>query len=111
MTDAELDEAVARECFGWVKRKDDVFLRDSVFDDPKTPDGPGVVFRPCENPWDAERVWDWLVKHAGGGVSINRWTGTDDSCVAIGSIRFGQRAPDWKRALCLAALEVARAAS
>ena len=99
MTDQELSSRVAVECFGWVPEGQECFReknRDFVF-----------PFTPYNNARDAERVWDWLVER--GSASIRRTVGDAAVSVLTDEASVDLWEPDWKRALCLAALEVASA--
>ena len=126
MTDTELSEAVAREVFN-----EDPCMCPRTEIAPslaRHPRGPfdtksGKHYAcgklPCSirvplDPRDAERVWDWLVQQGVDNTVVRVDRGPDDTGVVIfdgpSMTRGGwsKHAPDWKRALCLAALEVAR---
>lgn len=115
MTDAELDEAVARECLGWTEHEKPPCWVDGngyrMAGRGWNNDGNIEWFSPTTDARDAERVWDWLVKKV-GTVSVMRL----DYGGALGtSVLHGAKRPldlddvdNWKRALALAALEVAR---
>ena len=119
LTDAELDEAVARECFGvQPPRVTRVLSQGEIV--AMEPDeaymAPYRVFTPTTDARDAERVWDWLLTET-PEVAIARdqksarttWHGSN--CLEAVPFR-GYLEPirniNWKRALCEAALQVAR---
>lgn len=123
LSNSDLDAAVARECFGediplgyaLVARGEMNFVHDSM------PVVPGTLWSPTTDARDAERVWLWLVE-----TEANRCNDDLDSpcwdrvavCINFdgsGSVLLDHEdfpafadAADWKRALCLAALAVAR---
>ena len=110
MTDADLSARVAKECFGWHvdgpdwRDADDQWIA-AICDE--FADGSNW-WSPLENASDAERVWDWLREK--GMIVIERRPNGANATVLIRSLNVVKHG-EWKRALCLAALEVARAHS
>jgi len=93
LTDASLDEAVAVEIFGHSHRE--------VCN--ACPNGEATS--PTTDARDAERVWDWLRER--GMTTIERRPNGANASVLVLSQRVVEHG-EWKRALCLAALAVAR---
>ena len=115
LTDAELDEAVARECFG--KRSAVVSIGDGTIhglDNPMAVLNAAELryFRPTTDACDAERVWDWLRDRSPNAIVRNKVgavLNADEVHFELQAIP-GEcvSAKDWKRALCESALQVAR---
>ena len=121
MTDTELSARVARECFGWEKSTDGVWWPPG-----EIPLVGAHLWDPVNDPRDADRVWDWICEnlpsdchleishHAdgSGGLCIDRWNAerrvygvwldVDTAWTSTEEMKAVK-----KRALCLAALQVA----
>lgn len=136
LTDAELDEAVARECFGWrhLTKGEAAGCGDILLPHHCTTiigekciwadESNNVVLRECcdDRRWrptsdarDAERVLSWLTEAFEPlliDISIDTGGTKSEWRVELNGIwgtpRVTTRHDNWKRALCLTALTVAR---
>ena len=102
MTDQEIAERVARECFGWEVSSDGTYWRGQEL--PLTRPG---LWAPCTDAGDAERVKQYLLKLTG---EVHVWTDGNGCHVKTGApvdTHDGVCDPDEGRALCLAALVAA----
>lgn len=107
MSDAELDEAVARECLGWTL--DTALMVHGCSLVPLFVESSSGRFTPTSDARDAERVWDWLLAKC-GYMEMTQVVRSDAHVTAGNGLARASVyvVGDRKRALCLAALAVAR---